>query len=165
MNNGKATTIWSVTAELHSYHLVWGDQISFGQPILLWMFWHRVLSCCVKNGNEDPYRLVDGEVSPASARGCLWRLAFLFFHHQLRWVLGLRRHLVLVGVEAMFQWPPSAGHQLASHLTSTRENTCQPTGSSAPATASEVPLHPEHLAHTQEVMFLGRNLCCTSSDG
>ena len=62
MKNGKATTTWSIPAELHKFHLARADQLTFDQPIPQYMLWYCVLMCCMQHGDDAPYRLADGEV-------------------------------------------------------------------------------------------------------
>ena len=62
MKNGKATTTWSIPAELHKFHLSIADQLTFDQPIPQYMLWYCVLMCRTQHGDEVPCRLADGEV-------------------------------------------------------------------------------------------------------
>ena len=62
MNNGKATTTWSVLAELHKFHLACAEQLTFDRPIPLYMLWYCFLMCRIQYGEEVPYQLADGKV-------------------------------------------------------------------------------------------------------
>ena len=52
MKNGKATTTWSVPAELHQLHLARADQLTFDRPIPLHMLWYFVLGTSVSLMDE-----------------------------------------------------------------------------------------------------------------
>ena len=62
MKNGKATTTWSVPAELHKFHLARADQLTFDRPNHLFMLWCCVLMCRIQHGDEVSNRMADGEV-------------------------------------------------------------------------------------------------------
>ena len=62
MKSGKATTTWSIPAEIHKFHTARADQLTYDQPILQYMLWYCVLMCRTQDGNEVPNRLADGKV-------------------------------------------------------------------------------------------------------